>query len=207
MRSSRSDGVWPAGFANRVRVVRPRRLQHAVLRAIHPVGQLLQRMHIVHGTGRTSAGASPMRRATPADPAWPALPQACGKASAGSSHATRNPGRPRVRTGRGFDSRTDVRQDKGHPRVALVLSGGAGGNRTRVRKSSTGSSTCLAGLFGFNPVLGQSAGLHVASRLGSRSASSDPMHVRSHVNGAANRGRFLPLDPTHGQVGAASSRY
>ena len=84
--------------------------------------------------------------------------------------------------------------------------GGAGGNRTRVRKSSTGRSTCLAGLFGFNPVLGQSAGLHVASHLGSRSASSDPKRVRSSVNGVANRGRFLPFDPTQRQVGATSSR-
>lgn len=116
------------------------------------------------------------------------------------------PARPASRAGRGFDWR-DQPEDEGHRKGGLrLLAGGAGGNRTRVRKSSTGSSTCLAGLFGFNPVLGQSAGLHAASRLGSRSASSDPMHVRFHVNGAANRGSFRLVDPTHGQIGAASSR-
>ncbi len=54
--------------------------------------------------------------------------------------------------------------------------GGAGRNRTAVRKSSTDSSTCVAGLFGFDRVLGRSAGRHAASHLGFRSASSDPTH-------------------------------
>jgi hypothetical protein len=46
--------------------------------------------------------------------------------------------------------------------------GGAGGNRTRVRKSSTTSSTCVVDLFGSQCVLSRSTGRHTPSHLGFR---------------------------------------
>ena len=53
---------------------------------------------------------------------------------------------PGVRPGRGFDSPVHSRpKAKGSERSLLLLGGGAGGNRTRVRKTSMNSSTCLVG--------------------------------------------------------------
>ena len=51
--------------------------------------------------------------------------------------------------------------------------GGGGGNRTRVRKPSTGSSTYLVRLFGFNPCHASRTGLTRASRLGFNTGQSD----------------------------------
>ena len=42
--------------------------------------------------------------------------------------------------------------NKNGPEGAIFIGGGAGGNRTRVRKSSKDSSTYLVGLFKFNRV-------------------------------------------------------
>ena len=44
-----------------------------------------------------------------------------------------------------------------------MVSGGGGGNRTRVRKRSAGGSTCVAGLFESRRALGQPAGRRTAS--------------------------------------------
>src|SRR5690606_18089865 len=58
-------------------------------------------------------------------------------------------------------------------RVALglvLVDGGAGGNRTRVRKSSTTSSTCLVDQFGSRCRLSRSTGRPASSHLGFSSA-------------------------------------
>ena len=67
----------------------------------------------------------------------------------------------------------DFGQEKGRYRENLcglkdgagLSNGGAGGNRTPVRKSATASSTCVACLFGFNHGLSQQAGRTMASHL------------------------------------------
>ena len=51
------------------------------------------------------------------------------------------------------------------PDGAIFIGGGAGGNRTRVRKPSKDSSTYLVGLFGFNLGLSQSTGRPQTIRL------------------------------------------
>ena len=51
-------------------------------------------------------------------------------------------------------------QLKNHRKGGLLV-GGGGGNRTRVQKPSTGSSTCLALSFGFNP---GDADVHAATK-------------------------------------------
>ena len=53
---------------------------------------------------------------------------------------------PRPVPGRGFDSHQQQQKAQKPHEGAFVLFGGAGGNRTRVRKYSANSSTCVAGL-------------------------------------------------------------
>ena len=65
---------------------------------------------------------------------------------------------------------------KGPEIIRALVYGGAGGNRTPVRKSSTVSSTYLADLFGFNPGFSQSASRPRASYLEFRAGPSNPIH-------------------------------
>ena len=60
------------------------------------------------------------------------------------------------------------------PFELAIYFGGAGGNRTPVRKPSTVSSTYLADLLGFNPWFSQSAGRPQASHLRFRAGPSNP---------------------------------
>src|SRR5690606_31765402 len=78
------------------------------------------------------------------------------------------PVRPRVRSGRGSDSANRIVKDKGPtlPGEPFVFDGGAGGNRTRVRKSSTTSSTCLVDCFGSRRRIGQPTSRPATSHLG-----------------------------------------
>jgi len=61
-------------------------------------------------------------------------------------------------------------------RVGISHCGGSGGNRTRVRKSSTGSSTYLVRSFGFNPCDAGRTGCAQAIHLGFSVAPSGPAH-------------------------------
>jgi hypothetical protein len=66
-------------------------------------------------------------------------------------------------------------KDKGHPKVALTRFGGGGGNRTRVRKPYTDSSTYLASSFDL-----------VADTPPGRLINNDPLNFRDVPRGATH---------------------
>ena len=102
---------------------------------------------------------------------WPGESGMCpGAANSGGWRS------PQASAGTPNNTREPARSDKKkpQPRTVGVLIGGAGGNRTRVRKSSTTSSTCVVDLFGSRCRLSRSTGRPASSHLGFSSATSDP---------------------------------
>jgi len=114
----------------------------------------------------------------------------------------RGPWRARTRStaGRNPAWRGDVRRKKGPEIIRALVDGGGGGNRTRVRKSSTDSPTCLARLFDLarHPPTGR---LATGDPLDFRASSARPEGALSHVNDSALVG-LAASDPAREWTGA-----
>jgi hypothetical protein len=84
---------------------------------------------------------------------------------------------PRARAGRALNSLAGRMNKHTGPPLSgqlCMFVGGAGGNRTRVRKSSTTSSTCVVDLFKSRCALSRSTGRYASSHLLFSSPTSDP---------------------------------
>ena len=104
------------------------------------------------------AGSGPLARS---------LARVRARRSRGAAHAPRNPALT-VRAGRGCKSSGCTLKRKGPTPSGepFTFDGGAGGNRTRVRKSSTTSSTCLVDCFSSRRRIGQPTSRPATSHLG-----------------------------------------
>ena len=113
----------------------------------------------------TASKPAPAKEMASKTLAWPPEKTENREASAG----------PKAPTSQGWRSRGQARKPRQHwgngqkksqpMRVGILGIGGAGGNRTRVRKSSTASSTYLVRSFGFDPEPADRTGWFQASHL------------------------------------------